>query len=70
MDICQGKFQPAAGYVVLVFLSKLHTGQMDVLLSEHGKRQATLLADSLASERFCKLYTSDLARCVEVGGPW
>eukprot|EP00731_Ephydatia_muelleri_P028925 Em0020g569a len=38
---------------------------MDVPLSEHGRKQAVLLAETLATERFCILYTSDLSRCTE-----
>lgn len=67
MDICQGKL---SRQVVSLVFEHQHTGQMDVHLSEYGKKQAMLLAKSLATESFSKLYTSDLVRCVEVGGPW
>lgn len=40
-------------------------GQLNVPLSKHGKEQARQLAEKLATERFFKLYTSDLSRCLE-----
>lgn len=40
-------------------------GQLNVPLSNHGKEQARKLAERLAAERFFKLYTSDLSRCLE-----
>ena len=49
-----------------VFAPQCSAGQLNVPLSNHGKEQARKLAERLAAERFFKLYTSDLSRCLEV----
>jgi broad specificity phosphatase PhoE len=42
-----------------------HTGRTDVPLTEHGRRQATQLAERLAGRRFAKVLVSPLSRAVE-----
>ena len=40
-------------------------GHIDVLLSDHGKRQAKMLAKRLSERNFAAVYASDLSRTME-----
>ena len=44
------------------------TGQLDTPLSAHGRWQSSMVGRRLATETITHVYTSDLARAVEVGG--
>ena len=44
-------------------------GQLDPPLSDHGRRQAALLAERLSGRRVTALYASDLQRAIETAVP-